>query len=34
MRLYRMPSSSRAYPKPLTEKAEVYKQMFKELGMI
>lgn len=34
MRLYRMPSSSRAYPKPLVEKAEEYRQMFRELGML
>ncbi|MDE5639122.1 MAG: uracil-DNA glycosylase family protein [Odoribacter sp.] len=34
MRLYRMPSSSRAYPKPIQEKAAVYEQMFRELGMI
>lgn len=33
-RLYRMPSSSRAYPKPLSEKAAVYRQMFEELEMI
>lgn len=33
-RLYRMPSSSRAYPKPLEEKATVYKQMFEELEML
>lgn len=33
MKLFRMPSSSRAYPKPLTEKAEVYRQMFRMLGM-
>ncbi|MDL2277659.1 uracil-DNA glycosylase family protein [Parabacteroides sp. OttesenSCG-928-G07] len=33
-RLYRMPSSSRAYPKPLQEKAEIYKNMFEELGMV
>lgn len=33
-RLYRMPSSSRAYPKPLEEKAEIYKKMFEELEMI
>ena len=32
--IYRMPSSSRAYPKPLTEKAAVYKRMFDELGLI
>lgn len=34
MRLYRMPSSSRAYPKPLPEKALDYKKMFHELGMM
>lgn len=34
MRFYRMPSSSRAYPKPLPEKAEMYKEMFKNLGML
>lgn len=33
-RLYRMPSSSRAYPKPLSEKAAIYRQMFEELEMI
>lgn len=33
LRLYRMPSSSRAYPKPLAEKAAVYRTMFKALGM-
>ena len=33
LRHYRMPSSSRAYPKPLPEKAEVYGKMFSELGM-
>ena len=33
LRIYRMPSSSRAYPKPLAEKAAVYKKMFKELGL-
>lgn len=33
-RLYRMPSSSRAYPKPLEEKAAVYRKMFEELGML
>ena len=32
LRLYRMPSSSRAYPKPLAEKAAVYQTMFEELG--
>jgi G:T/U-mismatch repair DNA glycosylase len=34
LRHYRMPSSSRAYPKPLSEKAEIYGRMFAELGMI
>lgn len=33
-RFYRMPSSSRAYPKPLTEKAEVYRNLFAETGLI
>jgi G:T/U-mismatch repair DNA glycosylase len=33
MRIYRMPSSSRAYPKPLDEKAAVYQKMFEELGV-
>jgi len=33
LRIYRMPSSSRAYPKPLAEKAAVYKRMFREMGM-
>lgn len=28
LKLFRMPSSSRAYPKPLTEKAAIYKTMF------
>ena len=31
MRLWRMPSSSRAYPMPLTEKADYYKQMMQEI---
>jgi G:T/U-mismatch repair DNA glycosylase len=33
LRIYRMPSSSRAYPKPLADKAAVYARMFDELGM-
>ena len=32
--LYRMPSSSRAYPLKLEKKAEVYRFMFSQLGMI
>lgn len=32
--LYRMPSSSRAYPLKIEKKAEVYRLMFKELGML
>jgi len=34
LRIYRMPSSSRAYPKPLAEKAAVYQKMFEELGLL
>ncbi len=33
-KLYRMPSSSRAYPMALTKKAEIYKQCFKEIGLL
>lgn len=33
-RLYRMPSSSRAYPLPILRKAEAYKKMFAGLGML
>lgn len=32
MRLYRMPSSSRAYPRPVEWKAEFYRRMFVECG--
>ncbi len=34
LRLYRMPSSSRAYPKPLEQKAAEYRVMFHDLGML
>jgi len=34
LRFYRMPSSSRAYPKPLPEKAEMYRRMFRDLHLI
>lgn len=34
MKLFRMPSSSRAYPLALSKKAEIYKNMFHELNMI
>ncbi len=34
MRLFRMPSSSRAYPKPLPEKAAVYRKMFESVGLL
>ena len=34
MRFYRMPSSSRAYPKPIEEKAAVYRAMFREIGLL
>lgn len=33
-RMYRMPSSSRAYPMALSKKAEVYKQCFKDIGLL
>ena len=31
---FRMPSSSRAYPKPLEEKARIYADMFRKTGLI
>ena len=34
LRIYRMPSSSRAYPKPVEEKAAVYEKMFRDLGYL
>lgn len=34
MKLFRMPSSSRAYPRPIEEKAQSYAAMFRELGML
>lgn len=34
LRHYRMPSSSRAYPKPFAEKVEMYRAMFKIEGLI
>lgn len=34
LRFYRMPSSSRAYPKPLLEKAAVYGAMFRDLELL
>lgn len=34
LKLYRMPSSSRAYPKPLEEKAAIYGQMLAEIGLL
>ena len=34
MRLWRMPSSSRAYPMPLAEKAEYYRHMMQEIGIL
>ena len=33
MRLYRMPSTSRAYPLPIQKKADVYRRLFEYLGM-
>jgi G:T/U-mismatch repair DNA glycosylase len=32
--IWRMPSSSRAYPKPLEEKAEAYSRMFQLAGLV
>ena len=34
LRLYRMPSSSRAYPLKLERKAEAYERMLREIGML
>lgn len=34
IRLWRMPSSSRAYPMPLAEKAEYYNKMMKTIGIL
>lgn len=34
MRLWRMPSSSRAYPMPLAEKARYYQEMMKTIGIL
>lgn len=34
MRLYRMPSSSRAYPMKIEDKAEIYRRMFTEAGFV
>ena len=34
LQLYRMPSSSRAYPLALQKKAESYRFMFKHLGLL
>lgn len=34
MRLYRMPSSSRAYPMRLEQKAEAYRRMMHEVGLL
>ena len=33
-KLYRMPSSSRAYPMSLDKKADVYRQCFKDIGLL
>lgn len=34
MRLWRMPSSSRAYPRPVEWKAEYYRRMFAQCGLL
>ena len=33
LRLYRLPSTSRAYPLPIQRKADAYRRLFEELGM-
>ena len=34
LNLYRLPSSSRAYPLALEKKADVYKQFFQQIGLV
>ncbi len=34
VRLWRMPSSSRAYPRPVEWKADCYREMFRQCGML
>jgi G:T/U-mismatch repair DNA glycosylase len=34
MTLYRLPSTSRAYPLPFTQKVEHYRQFFQQIGML
>lgn len=34
LRIYRLPSTSRAYPKPLAEKADAYRKLFMEIGIL
>ncbi|MDR1952330.1 MAG: uracil-DNA glycosylase family protein [Elusimicrobiota bacterium] len=34
LKVYRMPSTSRAYPKPLSEKADIYKAMFEDIKLL
>lgn len=34
MRLWRMPSSSRAFPMPLAEKSGYYREMMKQIGLL
>lgn len=34
LHLWRMPSSSRAYPKPIEEKADCYRRMFREMELL
>lgn len=33
-KIYRLPSSSRAYPLPLIKKADIYKQCFQDIGIL
>lgn len=34
LRIYRMPSTSRAYPLPIEKKADLYRKMFQETGIL
>lgn len=34
LEIWRMPSTSRAYPLPVAQKAEYYAQMFRHLGIL
>lgn len=34
LQIYHLPSSSRAYPMPLAKKAEPYREMYRQIGML